>query len=72
MQIRRGARSSTLPGITASRGWWDEDRERAQFERQLDLAASRVIQTDRLDVGFVMCLDESAHHRHMKWHRGKT
>jgi ribosomal protein S18 acetylase RimI-like enzyme len=40
--------------ITASRGRWDEHRERAQFERQLDLRATRVIQANGLDVGFIM------------------
>jgi GNAT superfamily N-acetyltransferase len=43
--------------ITASRGRWDEARERAQFERQLDLHATRVIQADGVDVGFVMCVE---------------
>ena len=43
--------------ITASRGRWDEDRERAQFESQLNLQATRVLQADGHDVGFVMCVE---------------
>jgi ribosomal protein S18 acetylase RimI-like enzyme len=43
--------------ISASRGRWDEARERAQFERQLDLQATRVIQANGVDVGFVMCVE---------------
>ena len=42
--------------IAACRGQWDEVRERAQFERQLELEATQVIQVKDVDVGFIMCL----------------
>lgn len=39
--------------ITASRGFWGETRERQQFERQLHLSCTRIIQNKDTDVGFV-------------------
>jgi hypothetical protein len=32
--------------ITACRGEWDEARERAQFERQLDLKTTNIIRVE--------------------------
>lgn len=46
--------SSMRDSITASRGEWDEPRERTQFERQLLLESTEVISVDGTDVGFVM------------------
>jgi ribosomal protein S18 acetylase RimI-like enzyme len=39
--------------ITASRGIWDEGRERAQFLSQLEGGETRVIRLGALDVGFL-------------------
>jgi ribosomal protein S18 acetylase RimI-like enzyme len=47
-----------VDSITASRGRWDDARERSQFEQQLVLAGTRVIQLDGVDVGFIMCIDQ--------------
>ena len=38
--------------ITASRGYWDEERERTQFTAQLKMQSTHVIQKDGSDVGF--------------------
>lgn len=51
---------SMFESITACRGRWDETRERAQFVSQLDLNATRVIKAEDIDVGFIMCLQQSA------------
>jgi len=40
--------------ITASRGSWDAARERAQFEQQLDLSSTSVIQNGSVDGGVIM------------------
>jgi ribosomal protein S18 acetylase RimI-like enzyme len=40
--------------IRQARGEWNEEREEAQFRCQLDLAASRIIRANNLEVGFVM------------------
>ena len=40
--------------ITASRGSWDAERERAQFEEQLDFSSTHIIQCGAVDVGFLM------------------
>jgi ribosomal protein S18 acetylase RimI-like enzyme len=40
--------------ITACRGHWDESHEGAQFQSQLDLQSTRVIQENGVDVGFLM------------------
>ncbi len=37
--------------ITASRGSWDAARERAQFEKQLDISSTRIIQNGSVDLG---------------------
>ena len=39
--------------IALARGSWDERRERSQFERQLQLAHTRVVQLAEHQVGFV-------------------
>ena len=44
---------SMRDSIARSRGAWDEARERAQFEDQLDLEATTIICADGVDVGFV-------------------
>jgi ribosomal protein S18 acetylase RimI-like enzyme len=46
--------------ITACRGQWDEVREREQFEHQLVLETTHVIQLDGVDVGFLMLVEEPA------------
>lgn len=40
--------------ITAARGFWDEDKERSDFEQQLQLNQTRIIVRDGVDVGFLM------------------
>lgn len=40
--------------ITQTRGEWKEQREESQFRHQLDLSAAQVIQSENLDVGFIM------------------
>ncbi len=40
--------------ITRSRGSWDAARERAQFENQLDISSTHIIQSGAVDVGFIM------------------
>ena len=49
---------SMCDSITACRGQWDEVRERAQFERQLDLEETKIIRADDVNVGFVMCVQQ--------------
>ena len=49
---------SMRDSITACRGRWDESRERAQFESQLDLQITNVIRADDVDVGFVMSVQQ--------------
>src|SRR6187402_990395 len=46
--------SSMREWITSARGFWDVDKERAQFRQQLEVDNTRVIQTARQDIGFVM------------------
>ncbi len=65
---RRAARFEDMPfltdcfvramreSITACRGQWDEARERAQFEHQLDLGTTEVIRAAEADIGFVVCV----------------
>lgn len=44
-----------------TRGEWNEDREESQFRSQLDLAASRIIRSDNLEVGFIIApIEEGA------------
>jgi ribosomal protein S18 acetylase RimI-like enzyme len=50
---------SMRESIAACRGRWDEARERAQFEQQLELAATQIIQVGGVDVGFVMLVHRS-------------
>jgi ribosomal protein S18 acetylase RimI-like enzyme len=40
--------------ITAARGFWDEAKERSQFQQQLRLESTRIILRDGVDVGFLM------------------
>src|SRR5262245_17796181 len=47
-------RASMEDYITQTRGEWNEEREESQFRNQLDLAASRVISSNHLEVGFIM------------------
>jgi ribosomal protein S18 acetylase RimI-like enzyme len=49
---------SMFESITACRGVWDEAHERAQFECQFNLEATKVIQVDDADVGFIMCAQQ--------------
>jgi ribosomal protein S18 acetylase RimI-like enzyme len=49
---------SMRDSIALCRGDWNEARERAQFERQLDLQGTRIIRADDLDVGFVICVEK--------------
>ena len=44
--------------ITASRGRWDAQRERAQFLSQLDLSGTRLIECDGRAVGFLTVVPE--------------
>jgi ribosomal protein S18 acetylase RimI-like enzyme len=44
---------SMRESISKSRGYWDEARERAQFEEQLDLGATEIVQNEGVDVGFL-------------------
>ena len=39
--------------ITQARGEWNEQREVAQFHRQLNISASKIIRVDGSDVGFI-------------------
>src|SRR5262245_60996932 len=48
---------SLREAITATRGAWDEDSEKAQFHEQLDLPHTSVIRYRGTDVGFTMCRD---------------
>ncbi len=43
--------------VTASRGRWDEARERTQFEAALDLDRTTIIETDAVEAGFVMIVE---------------
>ena len=45
--------------IMASRGSWDAARELAQFEEQLDISSTRVIQSGSVDVGFIMMVTKA-------------
>ena len=45
---------SMRESVAASRGQWAEAREQVQFEHQLDLQSTRIIQTSDGDVGFLM------------------
>ena len=45
------------PSLTAWRGDWNEPRERARFERALDLASTSIIEVDAAGVGFVMIVE---------------
>jgi ribosomal protein S18 acetylase RimI-like enzyme len=40
--------------ITAARGFWDESKERSQFQQQLRLESTRIIVRNGVDVGFFM------------------
>ena len=40
--------------ITQTRGEWKEQREESQFRHQLDLSAAQVIESENLEVGFIM------------------
>jgi ribosomal protein S18 acetylase RimI-like enzyme len=40
--------------ITASRGFWDETKERSQFQEQLRLRETWIVERGGIDVGFVM------------------
>lgn len=40
--------------MTVARGGWFEEREREQFRRHLDIAATSIAQCDGRDVGFMM------------------
>jgi len=40
--------------ITACRGEWNEARELAQFENQLDLGETQIVRIGEMDVGFFM------------------
>jgi ribosomal protein S18 acetylase RimI-like enzyme len=51
---------SLRDAITATRGVWDEPRERVQFNEQLDLANTRIIQRRGTDVGFLISRDHGA------------
>ena len=42
--------------ITVARGFWDESKERGQFQQQLRLEATKIITGDGVDVGFFMTL----------------
>ena len=44
--------------IAASRGKWDEDRERQQFESQLELPLTQVIVFRGAEVGFMVVVPE--------------
>jgi hypothetical protein len=46
-------RASMKQYITQARGEWNEEREESQFRSQLDLAVSRVICSNNLEVGFI-------------------
>ena len=48
---------SLREAITATRGTWDEARERAQFGEQLDVASTRIVQLHGADIGFLMSQD---------------
>jgi ribosomal protein S18 acetylase RimI-like enzyme len=49
---------SMQESITACRGRWDEERERAQFQRQLDLPSAQIIRVAEEDVGFVVLFEQ--------------
>jgi ribosomal protein S18 acetylase RimI-like enzyme len=40
--------------ITASRGFWDETKERSQFQEQLRLRETWIVERGGIDVGFFM------------------
>ncbi len=40
--------------ITAARGFWDESKERGQFQQQLRLQSTRIIMRNGVAVGFFM------------------
>jgi ribosomal protein S18 acetylase RimI-like enzyme len=42
--------------ISAARGKWDEALERKQFEQQLQLKHTEIVQCDGIDVGFFMVI----------------
>ena len=42
--------------ITEARGAWDEERERASFREELDLASTFIVRSAQDDVGFLTCL----------------
>ena len=46
--------TSMRDAITVARGYWDVGKEDAQFRQQLDLGATRVIQVENVDVGYIM------------------
>jgi ribosomal protein S18 acetylase RimI-like enzyme len=43
--------------ITATRGFWDEAKERSQFREQLQLRRARIIECNGLRVGFFITLE---------------
>jgi len=45
--------TSMREAITAARGYWEPEKEGAQFRRQLELDGTEVIQSAGSDVGFV-------------------
>jgi hypothetical protein len=40
--------------ITAARGFWDEANERTQFREQLQLHHTQIIESDDMNIGFLM------------------
>jgi hypothetical protein len=46
--------------IAEARGGWDEDRERRQFNDQLELEHSHIVQRDDTNIGFFTLVPEAA------------
>jgi len=53
--------TSMRDAITAARGYWDVGKEDAQFRQQLDLGATRIIQVENVDAGYITTRHLSDH-----------